>query len=149
MDKAWRPAFTTEVSELLVGCLAEAAVPLDALDELTEAESGPVRDLVRSWADQVGDRARCVTTSRIEGYTGSPLPGAQEVELQVFTPEDAAAAIDAWRLPPAATPTSGGATAGRCHRAGNESPRLAASAGDPMSYRRLRRRRCSLAAVWR
>jgi HEAT repeat protein len=80
----------------------EAVVLLDALDELTEAESGPLRKLVRSWADQAGDRARCVITSRIAGYAGSPLPGAREVELQAFTPEDAAAAIDAWRLPPAA-----------------------------------------------
>jgi predicted NACHT family NTPase len=81
----------------------EAVVLLDALDELTETESGPVRDLVRSWADQAGDRARCVITSRIAGYTGSPLPGAREVELQAFTSADVAAAIKAWRLPPAAT----------------------------------------------
>ena len=74
---------------------------LDALDELTETESGPVRELVRSSADQAGDRARCVITSRIAGYTGSPLPDAQEVELQAFTPEETDAAIEAWRLPPA------------------------------------------------
>ena len=79
-----------------------AVVLLDALDELTEAERGPVEDLVRSWAHQAGDRARCIITSRIAGYTGSPLPGAREVELQAFTPEDAAAAIEAWRLPPTA-----------------------------------------------
>ena len=64
----------------------DAVVLLDALDELTEAESGPVRNLVRSWADQAGDRARCAITSRIAGYTGSPLPGAQEVELQALHP---------------------------------------------------------------
>jgi HEAT repeat protein len=40
-----------------------------------------------------------VITSRIAGYTGSPLPGAREVELQAFTHEDAAEAIEAWRLP--------------------------------------------------
>ena len=80
----------------------EAVVLLDALDELTETESGPVRDLVRSWADQAGNRARCVITSRIAGYTGPPLPGAREVELEAFTPDDVAAAIDAWRLPPPA-----------------------------------------------
>jgi hypothetical protein len=79
----------------------EAVVLLDALDELTETECGPVRELVRSWAEQAGDHARCVITSRIAGYTGSPLPDAQEVELQAFTPEDAAAVIDAWRLSPA------------------------------------------------
>ena len=43
-----------------------------------------------------------MVTSRIAGYTGAPLPGAREVELQAFTPRDAAAAIGAWRLPPAA-----------------------------------------------
>ena len=80
----------------------EAVVLLDALDELTKMESGLVRHLVRSWADQAGDRARCVITSRIAGYTGSPLQGAREVELQAFTPDDAAAAIDAWLLPPTA-----------------------------------------------
>ena len=80
----------------------EAVVLLDALDELTETESGPVRDLVRSWADRAGDRVQCVITSRIAGYTGSPLPGARQVELQAFTPDDAAAAIDAWRLSRAA-----------------------------------------------
>ena len=45
----------------------EAVVLLDALDELTEAESGQVRDLVRSWADHAGQSARCVITSRIAG----------------------------------------------------------------------------------
>ena len=80
----------------------EAVVLLDALDELTEAKSGPLRDLVRSWADQASDNARCVITSRIAGYTGSPLPGAREVELQAFTAEEVVAAIEAWRLPPEA-----------------------------------------------
>ncbi len=80
----------------------EAVVLLDALDELTQAEVGPLRDLVRSWAEQAGSLARCVTTSRIAGYTGSPLPGAREVELQAFTAADVAAAVEAWRLPPAA-----------------------------------------------
>jgi hypothetical protein len=75
---------------------------LDALDELTEAERGSARELVRSWADQAGDRARCVITSRIAGYTGAPLPDAHEVELQAFSPDDVTAAIDAWRLPPVA-----------------------------------------------
>jgi HEAT repeat protein len=78
----------------------EAVLLLDALDELTEAEGGAVRDLVRSRADRAGDRARCVITSRLAGYTGSPLPGAQEVELQAFTSDEAAAAIDTWRLSP-------------------------------------------------
>ena len=80
----------------------EAVVLLDALDELTETERGPARELVRSWAEQAGDRARCVITSRIAGYTGAPLPDAHEVELQAFTPDDVDAVIDAWRLPPVA-----------------------------------------------
>lgn len=79
----------------------EAVVLLDALDELTPTESGPVRKLVWSWADQAGEHARCVITSRIAGYTGSPLPGARVVELQAFTREDVKEAIKA-RLPPAA-----------------------------------------------
>ena len=77
-------------------------VLLDALDELTAAERGPLRELVRSWADNAGDDAQCVITSRIAGYTGSPLPKAREVELQAFTREDVAAAVTAWRLPPVA-----------------------------------------------
>lgn len=76
---------------------------LDALDEVAAADQGRLRDLVRSWADHVGDRARCVITSRIAGYTGSPLPGAAEVELQGFTSADVAAVIDAWQLPPGAS----------------------------------------------
>jgi HEAT repeat protein len=74
---------------------------LDALDELASDEDyGRLKELLRSWQTQVGDRARCVLTSRIAGYRGSPLPGADEVELQAFTPEDVNAAIAAWRLPP-------------------------------------------------
>ena len=80
----------------------EAVVLLDALDELTETARGPARELIRSWADQAGDRAQCVITSRIAGYTGAPVPDAHEVELQAFTPDDVVAAIDAWRLPPVA-----------------------------------------------
>ena len=80
----------------------EVVLLLDALDELPAAETGPLRELVRSWAVQAGDHARCVLTSRIAGYTGSPLPGACEVELQAFTPGDVAAAVAAWNLPTAA-----------------------------------------------
>jgi hypothetical protein len=79
----------------------EAVVLLDALDELTTTESGRVWELVSSWAEKAGDRARCVITSRIAGYTGSPLRDARVVEMQAFTCDDVEAAIDA-RLPPAA-----------------------------------------------
>ena len=78
----------------------EAVVLLDALDELTPAESGSLRELVRSWADECGDSARCVITSRIAGYTGPPLPGAQEVELQAFTNDDVVEAMTAWEVSP-------------------------------------------------
>jgi HEAT repeat protein len=78
----------------------EAVVLLDALDELTGAQNGALRELVRSWAERAGDRARCVITSRIAGYTGPPVPGTCEVELQGFTPDDAVAAVAAWHLPP-------------------------------------------------
>ena len=75
---------------------------LDALDELATAEQyGRLKELLRSWNTQVGDRMRCVLTSRIAGYRGSPLPGALEVELQAFTPEEVTAAVNAWRFPPA------------------------------------------------
>ena len=80
----------------------EVVLLLDALDELTAAESGLLRELVRSWADQAGHHARCVITSRIAGYTGSSLPGACEVELQPFTPGDVKAVVAAWHLPPTA-----------------------------------------------
>ncbi len=80
----------------------EVVLLLDALDELPAAETGPLRELVRSWAVQAGDHARCVLTSRIAGYIGSPLPGACEVELQAFTPGDVAAVVAAWNLPTAA-----------------------------------------------
>jgi hypothetical protein len=77
----------------------EIVLLLDALDELSPTESGPLRDLVLSWVDQLDGRARCVVTSRIAGYTGSPLPHAYEVELQAFTPDDVTAVIRSWRLP--------------------------------------------------
>ena len=73
---------------------------LDALDELTTDEQyGRLKELLRSWQAQVGDGARCVLTSRIAGYRGSPLSGAREVELQAFTPQDVTAAVAAWQLP--------------------------------------------------
>jgi HEAT repeat protein len=76
----------------------QAVLLLDALDELTAAESGELRELVRSWADQAGQHARCVITSRIAGYTGPPVPSAHEVELQAFTPDDVKALVGAWPL---------------------------------------------------
>ena len=79
-----------------------AVILLDAMDELTAGEAGVVRALVSSWADQSKQRARCVITSRVAGYTGSPLPDAAEVELQAFTADDVAAVIRAWRLSAAA-----------------------------------------------
>ena len=78
----------------------QVALLLDALDELTPADNGPVRQVVRAWAEQLGDLASCVITSRISGYTGSPLPDACEVELQPFTDDDTAALVAASSLPP-------------------------------------------------
>jgi DNA-binding CsgD family transcriptional regulator len=75
---------------------------LDAADELTSEAAGRVGELLRSWAQEVGDHARCVVTSRIAGYRGSPVPGAIEVELQAMTAGDVAAVISAWGLPPMA-----------------------------------------------
>ena len=77
---------------------------LDALDELTTDEQyGRLKELLRSWQGQAGEGARCVLTSRIAGYRGSPLPDACEVELQAFTAEDVTAAVTAWQLPPPVT----------------------------------------------
>lgn len=74
---------------------------LDAFDELaTPEERGCLKELLRSWMGQVGDAARCVVTSRIAGYAGSPVSGACEAELQALTPEDVTAAIAAWGLSP-------------------------------------------------
>ena len=74
---------------------------LDALDELaTDQQYGPVKKLLRAWHEQTGGTLRCVVTSRIAGYRGSPLPDAHEVELQAFTSEDVSAAVASWSLPP-------------------------------------------------
>ncbi len=73
---------------------------LDALDELTTDEQyGRLKELLRSWQVQDDEGPRCVLTSRIAGYRGSPLPGACEVELQAFIPQDVTAVIAAWQLP--------------------------------------------------
>lgn len=74
---------------------------LDALDELASDEDyGRLKELLRSWQARVGHRARCMVTSRIAGYRGSPLSDADEVELQAFSPEEVKATVAAWRLPP-------------------------------------------------
>jgi HEAT repeat protein len=79
----------------------KAVLLLDALDELTEAQSGLLRACIRAWADHARDQARFVITSRLAGYTGSPVPGACEVEILAFTADDIEAMINAWNLPPA------------------------------------------------
>ncbi len=111
-----------------------AVLLLDALDELTNEEAGVVRSLISSWADQARTRAQCVITSRIAGYTGPPLPGAAEVELQPFTTEDVKQVIGAWGLPPAAERELLG-------RAGD--PAVAAMARVPLLLAML----CALAAA--
>ena len=74
---------------------------LDALDELTTTEEyGRLKELLRSWQAQVGDRAWFVLTSRIAGYRGPPAADACEVELQALTPGDVSAAVTAWQLQP-------------------------------------------------
>jgi HEAT repeat protein len=80
----------------------EAVLLLDAADELTPEASGRVRDTLARWADAPTGSARCVITSRIAGYTGSPVPGAVEVELQPFSNDDVAGVVTAWQLPPTA-----------------------------------------------
>jgi hypothetical protein len=74
---------------------------LDALDELATAEQyGRLKEMLRTWQVQVGDRARCVLTSRIAGYRGSLLLDAREVELQTLTHEDVLACVATLQLPP-------------------------------------------------
>lgn len=76
---------------------------LDALDELvSEQQYTRLAALLREWQMKVGDQARCVITSRIAGFRGTPLVDAHEVELQAFTPEDVTEAVKAWRLPKSA-----------------------------------------------
>jgi HEAT repeat protein len=84
----------------LAGKIAAGQVVLllDAADELTPDAAGRVGELLRSWTQEAGE-ARCVVTRRVAGYTGPPIPGAAEVELQPFTPDDVAAVVAAWQLP--------------------------------------------------
>jgi len=77
----------------------QAVLLLDALDEVISAQDEQFRELLRRWAEQEGGRARCVITSQVAGYTGSPVTGACEVELQTFTADDVSAVIGAWNLP--------------------------------------------------
>jgi hypothetical protein len=63
------------------------------------AQDEQFRELLRQWAEQEGGRARCVITCQVAGYTGSPVTGACEVELQTFTADDVSAVIGAWNLP--------------------------------------------------
>lgn len=72
---------------------------LDAVDELTPAQDGSVRMLTRTWAEQVGEQAQCVITSRLAGYIGPLVPDSCEVELEPFTVTDVAGAVNAWDLP--------------------------------------------------
>jgi hypothetical protein len=79
-----------------------AVLLLDALDELTPEAAGRVRELLQRWSETAGRDGRCVVTSRIAGYTGSPVPGAAEVEVQPFSHDDVAEAVAGWQLPSAA-----------------------------------------------
>lgn len=73
---------------------------LDAMDELTADEQyGRLKRLLRAWQATLGEAARCVLTSRIAGYRGSPLPSACEVELQASTFQEVTAAVTAWHMP--------------------------------------------------
>ena len=80
---------------------------IDALDEVPRAASTPgeqaprkrLDDLLHDWANLCTGTARCILAARLTGYTGSPVPGAQEAELLPFSPEDAQVAVAAWHLP--------------------------------------------------
>ena len=111
----------------------QAVLLLDALDELSLASSGLLRDLLQSWAGQAGDQARCVITSRISGFTGSPIPHAFEVELQPFTQDDVGSYV-------AATPLSHIAVQRVVDSSGN--PAMAAMARNPLLLALL----CAVAA---
>jgi HEAT repeat protein len=83
---------------------------IDALDEVPRAASAPgeksprkrLEDLLHDWASECIGAARCVLASRLAGYTGPPVFGAQEAELLPFSPDDARTAVMAWNLPAAA-----------------------------------------------
>jgi hypothetical protein len=83
---------------------------VDALDEVprhaTDGQVSPrkrLEDLLRAWVHSCSGTARCVIASRLAGYPGVPVPGAREVELLAFTPEQTRAAIQAWQLGRAGT----------------------------------------------
>jgi HEAT repeat protein len=76
---------------------------MDALDELSASEDrARLNELLRAWVAQADMSARCIMTSRIADYAGSPLAGAHEVELQAFTADDVADAVHAWSMSQAA-----------------------------------------------
>jgi HEAT repeat protein len=80
---------------------------IDALDEVPRGAPAPgaqaprkrLDDLLHDWASRCSGAARCVLATRLAGYSGPPVPGAQEAELLPFSAEDAQAVIKAWDLP--------------------------------------------------
>jgi len=114
---------------------------IDALDEVprqlaqqTGAEPRKrLDDLLRGWVQDCPGAVRCVLTSRLAGYSGSPVPGAREVELLPFTSQDVRDAMREWHLRPVA--------AGRV-RQHLDSPGVAGMSRIPLLLALL----CSLAA---
>jgi HEAT repeat protein/transcriptional regulator with XRE-family HTH domain len=83
---------------LLIDALDE--VPRDASAARAQAPRKRLEDLLRQWVGHCTGRARCVLTTRLAGYSGPPMPGADEAELLPFTADDARAVARAWNLPP-------------------------------------------------
>jgi HEAT repeat protein len=80
---------------------------IDALDEVPNPASGSdqmaprkrLDDLLGKWVRDSAGAAACVVTSRLNGYSGSPIPGMREVELLPFSTDDVRVAMEAWQLP--------------------------------------------------
>ena len=69
---------------------------LDAWDEVADRHRA-LTGALSGWARAHGD-GRVILTSRLAGYTGSPVdaPGTAQVELVPFSPEDVERFVDAW-----------------------------------------------------
>lgn len=81
----------------------EAAVLLDALDELPgRADERRLHDLLGHWPGgrrSFAGQGRLLITSRIAGYSGSPLRTLTEVELMPFGRSEIEQLLTAWDLP--------------------------------------------------
>ncbi|HUZ34830.1 MAG TPA: HEAT repeat domain-containing protein [Streptosporangiaceae bacterium] len=86
-----------QLRELIAG--GNVVLLLDALDELADRQAQRrLHEMLGRWA--AGPQARFRLTSRVAGFTNSPLPPStfSVVELLPFTPADVSSVIAAWGL---------------------------------------------------